>query len=352
MNQVLFHSSALPVLQNRVYGTPEDARACATGDIRLEQAPLTGIVTNMAFRPELMVYDTDYNNEQGNSARFKAHLDSVAELIAGTMGTTDLVEVGCGKGFFLERLLQRGFDVTGFDPTYEGSNPRVKRSYFAPGIAAPGQGLILRHVLEHIPDPLGFLHQLAKANQGRGLIYIEVPCLDWILDQRAWFDIFYEHVNYFRQDDFYRMFGRIVHAGHCFGGQYLGIVADLASLRNAPLSAAPQVTFPTDFSAALAAPAAGTSTGLPEVVWGGASKGVIYCLARQRAGAPVARVIDINPGKQGRYLPCTGVQVQSPQDGLRDLPAGATIHVMNPNYMDEIQATAGPDFHYVGASHE
>jgi hypothetical protein len=49
------------------------------------------------------------------------------------------------------------------------------------------------------------------------------------LDRRAqsWFDLFYEHVNYFRLDDLRRMFGTVHEAGHLFGGQYLYIVADL-----------------------------------------------------------------------------------------------------------------------------
>ena len=90
---------------------------------------------------------------------------------------------------------------------------------------------LLRHVLEHIQDPVSFLAEIANANQG-GQIYIEVPCFDWILEHKAWFDLFYEHVNYFRLDDLRRMFGTVHEAGHLFGGQYLYVVADLASLRD------------------------------------------------------------------------------------------------------------------------
>jgi len=43
------------------------------------------------------------------------------------MGKERIVEVGCGKGYFWEMLLVKGFDVTGSDPTYEGENPLVKR---------------------------------------------------------------------------------------------------------------------------------------------------------------------------------------------------------------------------------
>ena len=63
------------------------------------------------------------------------------------------------------------------------------------------------------------------------MIYIEVPCFDWIIEHGAWFDIFYEHVNYFRLDDFRRAFGKVIHAGRSFGGQYLSVIADLDTLR-------------------------------------------------------------------------------------------------------------------------
>lgn len=94
--------------------------------------------------------------------------------------------------------LARGIDVTGFDSTYDGVNPRVVKKYFEPCIiATPAKELILRHVLEHIQNPYDFLCQLRDVNAGGGLIYIEVPCFDWILQKYAWFDIFYEHVNNF-----------------------------------------------------------------------------------------------------------------------------------------------------------
>jgi hypothetical protein len=38
------------------------------------------------------------------------------------------VEVVCGKGYFREMLLVKKFDVTGFDPIYEGKNPRIKNN--------------------------------------------------------------------------------------------------------------------------------------------------------------------------------------------------------------------------------
>ena len=343
----LYRVEGLPIFQNRMYPTRESARSCARGDVVLVEDVKTGLVYNRAFRPELMEYDSNYQNEQGNSPLFQRHLESVADLVESHMGREQLVEVGCGKGLFLELLASRGSDISGYDPAYEGDNPRIVREYFSKALGISGKGLILRHVLEHIQDPVSFLRALKEANGGGGTIYIEVPCFDWICKNHTWFDIFYEHVNYFRLTDFNRIFGTVHGARRTFGGQYLSIVADLATVRVPEIDHADRPLFPPDFASGLHPLSAETAA-----VWGGASKGVLFCLMMERAGVVVERVIDINPSKQGRFLPATGIQVQAPGDALPSLPDGATIYVMNSNYLPEIREMSGNRFNYVGMDHE
>src|SRR5665647_850115 len=246
--KLLYQQEQLPIFQNHMYATEAEAKACPKGDVQLVEDQRTGLVYNAAFRPELMAYDAHYQNEQATSPLFQEHLESVSRIIDRCMGRDSIVEVGCGKGFFLEMLLGKGFDVTGFDPTYEGNNPRVMKHYFEPGVGIKASGLVLRHVLEHIQDPFNFLLQLKEANGGSGKIYIEVPCFDWICEQRVWFDIFYEHVNYFRISDFYRMFGTVIESGRLFGGQYMYVVAELATLRKPEINSKDCVIFPKDFT--------------------------------------------------------------------------------------------------------
>ena len=247
MLNLLYQQDNFPIFQNRMYDSKADAIACPKGNIRLVEDLVTGLVYNVAFCPELMAYDSNYQNEQAVSPLFQKHLETVASAIECSMGKENLVEVGCGKGYFLEMLLAKGYDVTGFDPTYEGTNPRVRRQYFQLGAIDKAKGLILRHVLEHIQNPVNFLEQLKVANGGSGKIYIEVPCFDWICEHKAWFDIFYEHVNYFRLADFKRMFGEVIESGKLFGGQYLYVIAELASLVRPTYDINNKVNFPSDF---------------------------------------------------------------------------------------------------------
>ena len=348
-DNIIYRTDGLPVQQNRFFATPKDAISCPVGDLILVQDPMTGIVHNAAFRPELMTYDENYQNEQGYSNAFEQHLNRVIEIVRRHFIGKSILEIGCGKGRFLKLMRDEGFSAFGIDPAFEGDDPYVVKEPFSPSLGMSGEAIIIRHVLEHIPDPMHFLASIAEANGGKGLIYIEVPCLDWITDHRAWFDLFYEHVNYFRLSDFFRLFAKIIDAGSFFSGQYLYVVADLASLCMTPEGDAYAFRLPDDFLQGIdrAFDAMTKKRDRKHVIWGGGSKGVIFALHLLRRGEVTPDfVIDINPFKQGKYLPVTGLPVLSPENGLLGMARHDAIFVMNSNYFDEIVATAGDNFTY------
>jgi len=350
----IFRAEGLPVLQNRMFRSKSEALSSPTGDVVLIQDEKTGLIHNAAFDPSKLIYDHDYQNEQAYSLIFKRHLDDVAEIIARHLKGKRLIEVGCGKGYFLECLQGRGFDITGIDPAYEGVNPRVVKASFQKELGLSGQGIILRHVLEHIPNPVVFLNEIANANGGEGTIYIEVPSFDWIADHRAWFDLFYEHANYFRPSDFFRIFGKVYESGLIFGKQYFYVLADLASLRTPARDNTDQAELPKDFLAGIdrAVDLIRNTPHRKHVVWGGASKGAIFSIYLGRVGITPDQVIDINPAKQGRYLAVSGLKVLAPDEALPLLSPGDNIFVMNSNYLNEIIFQSGNRYTYTTVEHE
>ncbi len=328
---LLYEASDFPIFQNRMYETASEAVSCPKGNIQIVQNRNTGLVYNRAFDSGKMIYDSNYQNEQGVSDLFRQHLVDVAAIIERVIGKKTIAEIGCGKGSFLELLSARGCDVVGFDPTYEGKDPRVKREYFTSTYGTVFDGFIMRHVLEHVSDPITMLQKVRDANGGQGKIYIEVPCLDWIIQHNAWFDLFYEHVNYFRLSDFSRMFGTVYESGRIFGGQYLYVVAELSSLRmpmaleSDHLTSESFVRFEFNFA---------TPSGFDLAIWGRASKGVIFALLASRRGKNFETVVDLNPAKQGKYMAATGLRITSPSEALTKLKPAAMIYVMNSNYFD------------------
>ena len=77
MSNLLYQQDDFPIFQNRMYDSEEEALDCPKGNIRLVQDLETGLIYNDAFSPELMVYDSSYQNEQAVSPLFQRHLDSV-----------------------------------------------------------------------------------------------------------------------------------------------------------------------------------------------------------------------------------------------------------------------------------
>jgi hypothetical protein len=284
-----------------------------------------------------MVYDASYQNEQSCSRSFGAHLGKVAEIAVASAGPGgSVIEIGCGKGAFVELLRDRGIEkISAFDPSYEGDDPAITADYFGPGsISSHADLVVLRHTLEHIHRPLDFLHMIARANGSRGRIMIEVPQFDWIVQNNAFWDLYNEHCNYFTRATLCAIFAKCEWYD-LFGHQYQAVVADFSDLLRRPNIAAP-VLF----------------DGFPDVrwhyasllegkenifVWGASSKGVIFCNHMDRAGGRIRGLVDINSVKQGRHIAVTAHAIFAPSHlwGLKR--EKLTIVVANPNYMREIE---------------
>jgi len=334
---IIFSRTDVPVFQNKVYRTYSEAKQAIIGDIELVQCPSSGLVYNRKFKPELMNYDENYQNEQACSRAFQRHLDHVLNIILRNVGPHERgIEIGCGKGYFLERLQAAGADVMGYDPAFEGSSQRVIKKYFThETVTESPDYLILRHVLEHIFDPWAFLRELKKTcNQGTK-IYIELPCFNWIVQNNAFYDIFYEHINYFTLDVLSNAFSRVLESGRFFGDQYFYIAADLSGYHEP--SGYTGCRFDklemTGFLNSLLSKKKGDSGN--NFVWGAGAKGITFTNFLQERGITVKSIIDINPAKQNKFAARSGVPIVAPDLILHQLD-GADIFIMNPVYEEEI----------------
>jgi SAM-dependent methyltransferase len=91
-------------------------------------------------------------------------------------GATAL-DFGCGDGALLDALQESGWDTSGIETAVDCAFPRHHRLDAVPG--APVFDLIVaNHVLEHVTDPLGLLHQFARAGRVGGYLFIGVPRFD------------------------------------------------------------------------------------------------------------------------------------------------------------------------------
>lgn len=319
------------------------------GPLRLRKNKITGLIENAAFDDAIAVYEDSYQNSQAHSVHFLAHMQQVLSMLKAQFpaGST-LVEVGCGKGDFLALVIADGhFDASGYDATYEGTNPKIHKRYLTAQDRLKADIVVLRHVLEHIPQPHHFLHMLHTVFADAA-VYIEVPSFEWIAANETFFDITYEHVNYFTHQALSALFGHVQLAfGELFADQYQYIIANLANLdedfNHAYASQNwEQIAFANLFPGLLRKIemlAKHAQTKRHIYLWGAATKGCMFLVHCQRLGQLVGQVklaVDVNPNKVGRFLPVSQVKIVAPETLLASLSDEDLILIANPNYAEEI----------------
>jgi len=338
--QVIYQQQAVPLIQNKVYPTKAEAEKTPCIDVTLAQSLDNGFVFSANFNDLIIDYDAHYQNEQSNSPYFKKHLDNVIEIMQDNKTLNGkVVEIGCGKAFFMNMLLAKGYDVTGFDPTYEGDSPKVIKDFFSDkysGIEA--SFIILRHTLEHIANPLEFINTVAAANNYKGKIYIEVPTFEWIMKHNAIEDIFYEHCNYFTLDTLQMLFTDSV-GGHIFNGQYIYVIANLDKVKK-EIEKKEVTPYIAKFKDCLTGYQALLANAGATAIWGVGAKGSTFLNLLDKKAEKIKCVVDINPKKQHRYVGGTGHYIIKPEE-LQEYGI-ENIIVMNENYIDEIRPETDP----------
>jgi SAM-dependent methyltransferase len=328
-----------------------------------------GFVFNAGFDPGRLAYEQDYDNTQSHSAVFDAYLDQHVESLIVNEGVRDMqvVEVGCGKGHFLRKLVQypnSGNTGLGFDPSYLGALSDLdgrlrfeRRFYDAQCAQTPADVVVCRHVIEHVADPLALLRQVRAALRERpnARVFFETPCVRWILREQVVWDFFYEHCSLFCADSLRLAFERtgfeVLQVRQDFGGQYLWLEARPAMESVPHARVATPATGASDLADLARAYGACEVSQLqqwaqalkrwraegPVALWGAGAKGVTFAYLLDPQTRQIDCVVDINPAKQGGYVAGSGHAIVAPAELRRR--GVATVVLMNPNYRQEVQAT-------------
>jgi SAM-dependent methyltransferase len=347
----------VPVHQNLVMDDAAAARGLNRGTLRLHACERCGFVCNGAFDPQMLSYGAAYDNTQSCSPAFEEYLDKLADYVVRdrSVRNSRIVEIGCGKGGFLKALVERdaGNHGIGFDPSYVGADVEAggrvrfeRRFYDATCADLAADAVVCRHVIEHIPDPVALLRVVrATLGNSSARVFFETPCVEWILRNEVVWDLFYEHCSYFTASSLSTAFARagfeVDAVRHTFGGQYLWAEARPAAMEGGGAPAAGDVprlaaAFSRHEAAlvdALRARLAALAARGAVAIWGAAAKGVTLANLVDPDRTLIACVVDLNPKKQGRFLPGTGHPIVAPSQ-LRALGVRTAL-LTNPNYFDE-----------------
>ncbi|MBT8400620.1 MAG: class I SAM-dependent methyltransferase, partial [Rhodothermia bacterium] len=214
-----YEARSVPIHNVRLIRSREAALAYPTGDIVLSIDENSGLIQNIAFEPDKVLYDEEYEETQGFSQTFQEFQKQLAQSLIERHDLTNkrILEIGCGKGEFISLMCELGDNEgVGFDPAFiERRNPdptnRVTffSEFFTEKHTASSYDLVCcKMTLEHIHRPNLFMRMLRRAigNAVLPVVFFQVPNSLTIFRDTAFWDIYYEHCNYFSAGSLGRLF--------------------------------------------------------------------------------------------------------------------------------------------------
>jgi 2-polyprenyl-3-methyl-5-hydroxy-6-metoxy-1,4-benzoquinol methylase len=359
----------VPTNCNLLWKNKEAAINCPKGDIVLAFCPVCSLITNLALEPKKNKYTRLYDNSLFYSPLFQNFARELAsDLIRHyDLHNKNIVEIGCGKSDFLQLLCELGNNHgLEFDPTYSKLNDRShkkgNRVKFIPKFYSKrhedykADFIFSYHVLEHMNYPNRFLRMLRRmiGNRPETHVFFAVPNALKDFEEIRFLDIIYEHVSYFTLNSLAFIFSSC--------GFSISEIADtqdkvsiyvdavpekritLGSKRKPSFDASQIEDCITSFATRSSIQIEKYKDNLQKLlnkgkrvaIWGAGARGVTFLNLFKDPRIKYA--IDINPRKQGTYVPGTGQMIVEPKYLLEYQPDYVVI--MNPTYEKEIKRLA------------
>lgn len=348
---VCYHSVAAPFFAGgkqplATLGWPasaQEAQAMPRYPQNFVQCPSCTHVWNRSFSYDAIPYKNNPNRMFNQGGIWKGHLAATRDMVLGSLPQSPcVVDIGCGEGHFVRGLSEARSGAgrfIGFDPNATpetGRGVEFHARYFEPlndmQLFAP-DGVVIRHVLEHLTDPAVLLERLAwgAARLGKPVwLFAEMPCIDRVFETGRLADFFYEHPSHFTTQSFRTLMersGEIMELEHGYDGE---VVYALVKLE---MSAAWQDCANSAFVFSRKADDSRTSIraqmdelaalGKRVAIWGGTGKAAAFI---HQFGADAKRfplVVDSDPDKVGTFVPGTGQEIV-----FRDVLKTATVDVV------------------------
>jgi SAM-dependent methyltransferase len=356
----------VPVNSVLLLSSREQALGFPTGNIELCFCESCGFIFNALFDSALVEYSSRCEETQGYSDVFRRWHEALAERLIQCHGLhhKEIIEIGCGKGEFLTLLCSRGGNRgVGFDPAYVKERSLgarlagvdfIPQNYSPEYITRTPDFVCCKMTLEHIPNASEFIGGLRSSldHARDAIVFFQVPNAGKIMDDMAFWDVYYEHCSYYTRGSLARLFTThgfdVLNVDLEYDEQYVTLEArsgtgkiECAIPPIEDVSALEQAV--SRFAECLPAWLVLWRRRLRHykeqnrrvVIWGSGSKGVAFLTTVDLEGL-VEYVVDINPNRQGHYMVKTGQEIVGP--GFLKGYNPHVVIVMNPIYRGEIRA--------------
>jgi SAM-dependent methyltransferase len=349
---------------NVVFDDKETAVAINRATLNLAFCEECGFIFNKDFELDKVDYGTLYDIERSGSSTYDKHIENLVDylVVERNVINCSIVDVGCGSGNFLRELINKNKEGCnnighGFDTSYGGpiieldGKLKFYNCYYGLNFTdIPVDVVISRHVIEHIPKPIDFLREIRETlnNFPQARLFFETPCFEWTLENKIFWDFFYEHCSYFSANSLTTAFQvagfQVDNVTHLYGDQVLWLEASIPSKESLSL-----VTKNPGCIPSLAHDLAQHEKELQEkwklklqelvskgekiAIWGAAGKGTTFANLIDPESQWISCAVDLNPKKQGKYMVGTGLPIIG-YEKLKDFGITYAI-VANPYYIEE-----------------
>lgn len=137
----------------------------------------------------------------------------------------DLLEIGCSKGYFIEAANENGWNATGIDISdsaveyCRSINLDVHKTNISElySLNKKFDAIVLKHVFEHLPDPIGALKIFKDNLKDDGIIFLDVPHASYykaklLKDRSKYYNIKYggaQHYYYYNPETMEKLFNKM-----------------------------------------------------------------------------------------------------------------------------------------------
>lgn len=165
--------------------------------------------------PKLLDYEKETEELQWSNLCYRDRFSTINKYIhIRSDDTKRLLDVGCGNGFFLKIMNEKGWEVFGIEPSLAASECahslgiNVSNTTLEDFIETQWYGYFdfinLKCVLEHVPNPVDILEICKNLLNKSGMICIEVPndfnplqLQIHNIGKPQWWITIPDHINYF-----------------------------------------------------------------------------------------------------------------------------------------------------------
>ena len=293
------------------------------------QCPACSHVWNRSFTYDAVPYQNNPNRMFNQGQIWRGHLAQTRDSLLKQLPPAPTVaEIGCGEGHFVRGLSQARGGVgrfIGFDPNSSpetGQGVEFHARLFAPmADMAEFQpdGVVIRHVLEHLTAPAALLEQLAwgaTALDKPCWLLAEVPCIDRVFETDRLSDFFFEHTSHFTTNSFRTLMeraGKIIELAHGYDSEVVYAMVRLeipAALRQRAATAAGfHLRADTNRANIRQQLDELAASGNRIAIWGGTGKAAAFI---HQYGVDAQRfplVVDSDLEKAGTFVPGTGQKI-------------------------------------------